>query len=194
MTSLQEGNYLHIYNHANGRENLFREDKNYYFFLGRYDKYISPIAATLAYCLMPNHYHFLIRIEAAPQVCDNSGSSANPDPSHGFKNLFQSYTKAYNKKYDRMGSLFNQRFKRKVISSDDGIRAVMRYIHLNPVLHGFCSTPDEWTFSSFNAYKSVRANTKVKIEEGLSFFDNRKQFLLIHREMPDFSAEDRSVN
>lgn len=55
--------FYHIYNHANGNENLFIEEENYHFFLQQWDKYISPIADTYAYCLIPNHIHFLIRIK-----------------------------------------------------------------------------------------------------------------------------------
>jgi hypothetical protein len=169
VTSLQEGNYLHIYNHANGKENLFREEKNFYFFLARYDKYISPIAATLAYCLMLNHYHFLIRIKETPQVDCDDGSHESWGPSHRFKNLFQSYTKAFNKKYGRMGSLFNQRFKRKIIASDDGIRAVMRYIHLNPVLHGFCRTPVNGYLAASMLIRPSGQIPRLKLMRGFLF-------------------------
>ena len=51
----------HIYNHANGRDNLFAESENYRYFLELYGKHIGPIAETYAFCLMPNHFHFLLR-------------------------------------------------------------------------------------------------------------------------------------
>ncbi len=51
----------HLYNHANGGDDLFREEENYRYFLRRCDKYINPIADTMAYCLMPNHFHFMVR-------------------------------------------------------------------------------------------------------------------------------------
>ena len=51
----------HIYNHANEAENLFREAENYRYFLKQWQKHIQPIANTLAYCLMLNHFHFLIK-------------------------------------------------------------------------------------------------------------------------------------
>ncbi|MCF6359136.1 MAG: transposase [Cyclobacteriaceae bacterium] len=53
--------YYHIYNRANGNENLFRSDENYEYFLKKWGEYISDIADTYAYCLMPNHFHFLIK-------------------------------------------------------------------------------------------------------------------------------------
>lgn len=53
----------HIWTHANGSEDLFRSEENYQYFLKRYAKYIHPIADTFAYCLMPNHLHFMVRIK-----------------------------------------------------------------------------------------------------------------------------------
>ena len=58
---LQPSTYYHLYNRANGDEKLFKEYENYRFFLSRWARYVEPIASTYAYCLMPNHIHFLIR-------------------------------------------------------------------------------------------------------------------------------------
>jgi hypothetical protein len=59
--SLEYGAYYHIYNRGINGENVFREKRNYRFFLQRYAKYVEPVAFTYAYCLMKNHFHFLIR-------------------------------------------------------------------------------------------------------------------------------------
>jgi hypothetical protein len=59
---LNPGQFYHIYNHGVGGRNLFGEPENYEYFLGLYDKYISPIAEPYAWCLMPNHFHLLVRI------------------------------------------------------------------------------------------------------------------------------------
>lgn len=60
--------YYHVYNRANGNELLFLNDENYRFFLQKYFEYISPIANTFCYCLMPNHFHFLIQIKAEDEL------------------------------------------------------------------------------------------------------------------------------
>ncbi len=62
MPPLQPNTTYHIFNHANGFENVFREPENYRFFLEKYLKYIFPVAETYAYCLMPNHFHLVLRI------------------------------------------------------------------------------------------------------------------------------------
>ncbi|MCC5934689.1 MAG: hypothetical protein JJU35_10595 [Balneolales bacterium] len=60
---LLPGQLYHIYTHANGGENLFPKEQNYSFFLMKYAHHISPVADTLAYCLMPNHLHLLVRMK-----------------------------------------------------------------------------------------------------------------------------------
>lgn len=60
--------YYHIYNRANGSENLFREDRNCTYFLDKWKLYINPIATTYAWCLMPNHFHFLVKIKDEEEI------------------------------------------------------------------------------------------------------------------------------
>jgi putative transposase len=62
-TPLQYGQYYHIYNRGNNRENIFFEERNYRYFLRLYVKYAEPVADTYAYCLLRNHFHFLVRIK-----------------------------------------------------------------------------------------------------------------------------------
>jgi len=68
MEKLIPNQSYHIFNHANGFENIFRVDENYRFFLEKYQQYISPIAETYAYCLMPNHFHLVVRIRKREQL------------------------------------------------------------------------------------------------------------------------------
>jgi len=66
--SLIPGGVYHIYNRANGREKLFLNDDNYTFFLKRYYKYLGRFLDTFCYCLMPNHFHFLIRVKEIEEL------------------------------------------------------------------------------------------------------------------------------
>jgi REP element-mobilizing transposase RayT len=59
----EQETYYHVFNHAIGKENLFHTTENYYYFLKKYVQYISPVIDTLAYCLMPNHFHLLIKVK-----------------------------------------------------------------------------------------------------------------------------------
>lgn len=207
-----EGLY-HIYNRTNGYEKMFLHGDNYHFFLEKYKKYIYPIAETFCYCLLPNHFHFLVRFKNEEAVIDHlinkkSGSGNKQDLS-GFKNLtglerqqrlshhfslqfshlFNAYTKAFNKQQQRHGSLFQRQFNRKHITDDDYLRKVIHYIHYNPVEAGLCSHPRHWQYSSYNAIissgKSLVAKSQV-----LACFDDLKNFTYCHEEPPFVSGID----
>ena len=186
---MQPGTFYHIYNHANGFENLFRSDENYRFFLQQWGNYIEPVAGTYAYCLMPNHFHALIKIKDEKELSDLTGfrnlSGLKNDIekviNQHFSNLFNSYAKAYNKMYERRGSLWNRTFKAKEITSDDYLTNVISYIHHNPVHHGFVDNLVDWPHSSIHALL-LRKNSKVKREEVINWFGNMEQFKRFHQQ------------
>lgn len=152
--------YYHIYNHANGDDNLFREEKNYDFFLQKYHLHIDPIADTVAWCLMPNHFHLLVKIKSEAEVASNFPKFQTLERfedrskfvSKQFSNFFSSYSQAFNKVYNRRGSLFIKNFKRKEIRSDEYLKTLILYIQLNPVKHGFVSRNRDWQWTSFHEF------------------------------------------
>lgn len=79
----------HIWTHANGDENLFRDEENYTYFLERYSYYILPVADTFAYCMMPNHLHLMVRVKEEEEVLEFLRvKKSNPNPNlKGFENL-----------------------------------------------------------------------------------------------------------
>ncbi|MEQ9289387.1 MAG: transposase [Cyclobacteriaceae bacterium] len=186
---MQAETYYHIFNHANGSENLFREAENYRYFLQQWAKYIEPVAGTYAYCLMPNHFHALIRIRGERQlqevfkVADLTGfeNLSGLLISKPFSNLFNSYAKAYNKQHDRRGSLFNRPFKTKEISSDRGLTTVTHYIHSNPVHHGFVQNIDQWKWSSYQTLLSAKP-TLLARKETIGWFGDTDVFLAMHQQ------------
>lgn len=165
---LQTSTYYHIYNHANGDDNLFREARNYPFFLAKYHQHIDPIAVTIAWCLMPNHFHLLVRIKdeaALEQDFPKFKTLENLDEeekqlqlsyllSKQFSNLFSSYSQSFNKVYQRRGSLFLKNFKRKEVGEFSYLFQVILYIHLNPVKHGFTLKPQDWEWSSYAEFSN----------------------------------------
>lgn len=177
MEALQIGRYYHIYNHANGDDNLFREAKNYPFFLSKYHLHIDPIAETIAWCLMPNHFHLLVRIKdeaALKQDFPKFKTLENLDEeekqlqlsyllSKQFSNLFSSYSQSFNKVYQRRGSLFLKNFKRKEVSEFSYLFQVIIYIHLNPVKHGFTKKPQDWEWSSYTAFSNHQPDLTTEL-------------------------------
>ena len=195
MHLLPETTY-HIYTHANGSENLFRVDENYHYFLKKYAKYIYPVAETFAYCLMPNHLHLAIKIRSEDEVLMNLREFKENSTLQGFEtlggfsravslqfsHLFNSYTQAYNKMYDRKGSLFIPNFKRKQVTSDNYFNELIIYIHNNPVRHGFIKNLLDWHHSSIHAYLSAKPS-KVKRKYLMEWLGDKEQLLMMHRDL-----------
>ncbi|HSV88865.1 MAG TPA: hypothetical protein VLH61_09505 [Bacteroidales bacterium] len=178
---LEPGRYYHIFNHAVGQENLFLEDKNYAFFLEKFEKYIVEFVDVYVYCLMPNHFHFLIRVKETCQttlkVSDRLGFNI---VSNAFKKFFTSYTNSFNKVYYKKGSLFQPRFKRRLIEDENHLRNTILYIHNNPVSHGFVSNMAEWKFSSYNTILEKNTPDWLKSSEVIGLFDDVSNFIFCH--------------
>ena len=184
---LEHGQFYHIYNHAVGERDLFRDANNYEYFLELYDKHISPVAETFAWVLMKNHFHLLVRIKEESEVVASLTPDRVSNPVRGnittlqFSKLFNSYAQAYNKYYQTRGTLFERPFKRKLIDSDNYLRQVILYIHNNPVHHGFCKHPIEYPWSSYLTCISVKP-TKLHREAVVGWFDSEANFKMKHDE------------
>lgn len=182
---LRYGQYYHIYNRGNNGETLFREQRNYPYFLKLYANYIEPVAKTYAYCLMSNHFHLLVRIkdcEECKEVCQSLKdwqTYSRTYPSRAFSNLFSTYTKAFNKSHQRTGSLFEKPFRRKLVDSDRYFTTVVAYIHRNPQKHGFVTDFRDWPYSSYQAIVSDRP-TRVQRDTVLEWFNGRSGFEELH--------------
>ena len=180
---LQHGRYYHIYNRGNNRENIFQEERNYRYFLRLYAQHIEPIAATYAYCLLRNHFHFLVRIKDLTGLKNLSGLK---QPSQYFSNLFNAYAKAFNKAYDRTGALFQRPFGRIEVTSDAYFTYLVVYIHQNPQKHGFVDDFSDWTYSSYHAHLSDKP-TRLMRDDVLDWFDGLKGFEMSHQLEADVS-------
>ena len=173
----------HIFNRGNNRENLFREEHNYAYFLLLYLKHVSPFVKTYAFCLLRNHFHLLVRV-LDPKVLKVLGISITP--SQQFATFFNAYTKGMNKSYARTGSLFQNPFKRLPVTSTEHFLAVTRYIHMNPQNHGLIDDFRAWTYSSYIPLTSGE-QTFLASEDVFSIFGGKQAFIRLHNEFP---AED----
>ena len=193
---MEEGNFYHIYNRGNNKQPIFFEKKNYHHFLKLFDKYLDGFVDVYAYCLMPNHFHFLIKIlELARtiEVHQDYRSFKNPASllvpakttvvslDKAFKTFFMTYAKGINSVYNRTGALFQQKFKKKEITDDSYFTSIIQYIHANPIAAGLCNSYEDWEFSSYNAIVGTNP-TKIKREEVIDWFGNKDIFIKVHRE------------
>ncbi|MCW3787110.1 hypothetical protein [Plebeiibacterium sediminum] len=125
----QTNHLFHIYNQGNNRQQIFFESKNYLFFLNKIRIHILPYCDILAWCLMPNHFHLMVRVNKVELTTANTEGFAQSE-ALGTKNrtlnqsiglMLRSYTNAINKRYNRTGSLFRKETKAECITYADHI-------------------------------------------------------------------------
>ena len=194
-----EGVY-HIYNHANGSEDMFIDEENYYYFLEKYAEKLNGVVSTFAYCLMPNHFHLLIKVRSEKTLLNFLAEKKRKNKHlkipeglskvellhyivhRQFHNFLGGYAKAFNKYHNRKGSLLRQNTKRKMVDSAKYLTNVIRYLHLNPVFHKFTKTPENWTHSSYHVFLDDNCITKIPKAEILAWFGSVKGFVDFHQE------------
>ncbi|MDZ4701040.1 MAG: hypothetical protein SH809_15130 [Rhodothermales bacterium] len=184
---LQYGSYYHIFNRGNNRQNLFIEERNFTYFLDKYWQYIPPVADTYAYCLLWNHYHFLVRIKTEDEQRDWWAANMNQPletihlktPSQQFSNLFNGYAKGINKVYQRTGCVFEHPFHRVEVTADPYFARLVLYIHQNPQRHGFVADFRDWPYTSYHALVS-RASSPLHREDVIDLFETEDRFEIAH--------------
>lgn len=161
VTPLYAGGIYHLYNRGNNRGRLFFEAENYRFFLRQLEKYFLPAQIELlAYCLMPNHYHLLVLLHDA-------------NLSAVMQRFSLSYSKAMARRFQRTGSLFEGPFQSRHVAKYEYLLHLSRYIHLNPVVAGLVSRPEDWEFSSYREYLGLRAGGPARPEVVLGVLEAR---------------------
>jgi|TARA_R110002012_G_scaffold297173_1_gene495046 REP element-mobilizing transposase RayT len=168
LETLDKDYYYHIYNRGINGDNIFTNDANKVYFLKLYKKYLTTKVATFAYCLLNNHFHFLIRIEEEPK-----------EVIQAFSNLFNAYAKAFNKQQNRTGSLFEKHFKRIRLHNEEYLRKLVFYIHLNPQ-HHFNDNFENFRFSSYKAIISENKSL-IRREEVIGLFSDLENLKYSHR-------------
>jgi len=133
------GAVYHVMSRGNARQKIFLDDEDYATFL-RLLKHVRDRMdwQMWAYCLMPNHYHFLLETPGA-------------NLSTGMHNLNSAYAVAFNDRHTCVGHLFQGRFKALLVDKDRYLMALARYLVLNPVRAKLCSCASAWRWSSYQA-------------------------------------------
>jgi putative transposase len=185
--------HYHLYNHAVGKENLFSTDSDYAHYLEGLKKYILPVADVLSYCLMPNHFHLVLRMKSETEIKLHLQSlSRRPIDfdelmktnryivtdkiSQVFSNFFNAYAKHYNALNSRTGTLFKRAFRRKEITDMKYLNKLICYVHQNPVEAGFAGHPKLWKYSSYNAIVGT-VPTLIPKQEVIELFGDLENFI-----------------
>lgn len=172
-----EGVYYHIYNRGNGKENIFLDDDDFRFFMLRLrqnlfpdeksKERLSPLPdnsfSLVSYCLMPNHFHLLLK------------QNTDIPTSKLLLKICTSYSMHFNKKYDHVGHIFQNRFKQIVIEDDSYLKWLTCYIHQNPKVAGLVTDLKKYPWSSYEEFLDDR---KGLCEKGIIMeqFKNNKEF------------------
>ncbi len=161
--------YYHVYNRGNNRSEIFFEKRNYLYFMEKIKSNFVNTIDLIAFCLMPNHFHLLVKISE-----DDSLEKAMQKISTG-------YTRAINKAYGRTGHLFEGRYRNKIIPSDEYLIHLCRYIHLNPVRANLVTMIEQWEFSSYLDYIGKRDNSLVNKETISNYFNSVESLIEFHQ-------------
>jgi putative transposase len=165
--------YYHFYNRGNNRQTVFFEPDNYLYFLGGMKKYLVPVVNIVAYCLMPTHYHILVRVRqkqtsSAPKDGETSevldGKEVSGQVSLAMQKFLISYTKAINKRFSRVGSLFQGQFQANPIKNNAHLLNLCVYIHANPVKDGLVANPADWVYSNYLEWLGQRDGSLIDRE------------------------------
>lgn len=181
----------HIYNQGNNRQKIFFERDNYLFFIKKIRAYLLPYCDVLAYCLMPNHFHIMVKINDVEIAVSTEGFAQSE--TLGIKQrtfnqsigiMLRSYTNAINKQEKRSGALFRKQTKAECLTERNGLtpsfyntktgtqihidnpekqypQVCFNYIHENPLKAGLVNRETDWEFSSAPDYAELRNGTLV---------------------------------
>lgn len=186
ITPLVNSEFYHLFNRGAEKRIIFTQSWDYKRFLKSlfYYQFLGPkpsfskfsksewnlfkplnenkVVEIICYCLMPNHFHLLVR------QLKNHGISL-------FLGQFlNSYTKFFNIKYSRIGALFQGQFKAVRIETDEQLTHLSRYIHLNPVVTGLVKSLEEWPWSSYSEY--INHPRICSTKEILCFFPSKEKY------------------
>jgi REP element-mobilizing transposase RayT len=176
-----DGSY-HVVARGNNKQQIFLDDRDHHIFL-------DVVAATLSrfewrcltYCLMPNHYHLVVR-------------TPNADLSRGMRQLNGVYAQTFNRRHDRCGHLFQGRYGGRLIQSDQHLLESIRYVALNPVRSGLVRRAEEWPWSAHAELCGRSAKRLVSADELLAHFaPNRGAALFRYRRFVE-AAEAKPVS
>ena len=186
---------FHIYNRSN--QTIFFNRNNYQFFISKIRKHIKPFTEIIAYCLMPNHFHLLVKVnENGVEMVGEKHRYNTQVLSKQIGIMLSAYTQAINNVFSLKGSLFAHQTKAKQLNNLSKIinnpnqnyaRNCFMYIHQNPKESGLVEKLEDWEFSSFRDYIGKRSDNLVNKEMGFEITGIDKENLYF---LSNFAVED----
>lgn len=177
------GEYFHLFNHAAGDRLLFADEEDYRRFLTTLKRYCGPDSfSVIAYCLLPSHFHLLIR-----QETDTPAFTS-------FYAVSASYSRYFNKKHGSWGSIFRGKLQHRWIKNSRQLIQTCVYIHRNPQEAGLVECLEDWQWSNYLEWADVRDGVLFDPEVRKMFFSSAQAYVDCLREykprktsFPDFA-------
>jgi REP-associated tyrosine transposase len=168
-------NIYHIYNQGNNHQKIFFSEGDYLIFLNLYKKLFLALVDTIAWCLMPNHFHFMVYTDERCNKANKQGGIIIDPITNSVRKLLSGYARIFNNSSGRSGSLFRQKTKAKCLSDikanvsnlscpQDYYINCFHYIHQNPLRAKLVTHLENWKFSSFKDYAGFRNGAICKKE------------------------------
>lgn len=198
LRNFAKGEIYHVFNRGVDQRLVFQDEADYELFLYYLYIYLTPLEKVLrryhglpirlfrknlsdkvdllAYCLMPNHYHFLVRAKEKDGI------------SQFMKQLSNAYTHYFNEKYKRSGVLFEGSFKAVHVLTNELVLHISRYIHLNPVVAGL-STDPEYKWSSYSEYINESPTKICQTKFILDFFPSVYAYKKFVHDQKDYAKK-----
>lgn len=172
--------FYHVYNRGVNRRRIFEDAQDYRVFLNLFKRHLSLKPTSdkagrvyphyredlelISYCLMPNHFHALVYVGDNPEVLTKL-----------FRSIATAYVVYFNRRYGRLGPLFQDRFRAVIINTDEQLWHISRYIHLNPV--EFTGDYKSYPYSSFANFTGVKSPEWLNPKKLITMFkDNRQDY------------------
>ena len=198
--SSEIGGVYHVYNRGVAKQDIFNNDRDRAHFLDILSYYrddsvehklsqisqetLREILASephrvlvdiLAYCLMPNHFHLLLR-----QVTEGGVSTF-------VRRATNSYVHYFNTKYRRVGPLLQGPYRAVAVKTDEQLLHISRYQHLNPVVARICRDATEYRWSSMARYVSAKPSRLCQPEMILSLSGSSERYREFVRDYADYA-------
>ncbi len=171
IETLEKDCYYHVYYREINSCAIFNNEENMDYFLKLASKHLYQKATILAYCLMNNHFHFAIQITEHSKVV-----------SQAFSNLFNAYSKAFNKQNNRTGTLFERPYKRIKIKDENYLKKLVLYIHKNPQNHKIINDFKKYKFTSYQHFLSSKNSIITTGKDYvINLFNNLRNFKDAHQ-------------
>ncbi|MCR4280525.1 MAG: transposase [Candidatus Komeilibacteria bacterium] len=162
---IKEDSIYHIYNRSVDKQTIFRSSYDFNRFYFKIMEYTEKSSLTvLAYCILPNHFHLLLRTTNPRGLATAVG------------NLCNSYAKYFNCAWERIGHVWQGRYNAKLVDDKEYLQTLLYYVNLNPIKHKLAHKMEDWPWSSHHDYLSGRKYTPRHFEYLRIFTEYAREF------------------